>query len=361
MNRAFFRPFALALLLTLFGCRVSPQSFETPATIRDPVPAVRATTPANGVTGFVELAIHWPDTGFKAAVIPSTTNAIGVRIRKGANLFKEAFATREATATIAVLTLEVEATADLEVEVRAFRQAKPNWDQDAPIAKATSSVTVKPSQTASLIMVLDPAVVPTVSSLNVVAGVPGSEVTLTGTNFGSGAIPVSVTFNGTPSTSVSRTNETTLVAKVPAGATTGYVKVSADGVPSPSGPLYWVLNAYGIEAPKAPWDTSAASSRFITFGSFLQLTATSSVAFKPGESSVTFGVAPKTGWSRSNSLAGVLGASSGLFQAVTNLGTGLVTAQIGSAVSTLSITIFDPNPSWSAGAHDPAQPANHLE
>ena len=68
---------------------------------------------------------------------------------------------------------------------------------------------------------------PTVSSLSPSSGTIGSTITITGTNFVSGA--TTVTFNGILSINVIVTNSGQLTATVPSGATTGPIKVITSG------------------------------------------------------------------------------------------------------------------------------------
>jgi len=58
----------------------------------------------------------------------------------------------------------------------------------------------------------------------------GASVTITGQNFGS--TQGTVTFNGTKATSITSWSPTSIVVTVPTGATTGYVTVTAGGVPT---------------------------------------------------------------------------------------------------------------------------------
>jgi carbon monoxide dehydrogenase subunit G len=72
---------------------------------------------------------------------------------------------------------------------------------------------------------------PTITSLSPTSGAVGASVTITGTNFGSSQGTSSVTFNGVGATPTSWA-ATKIVVPVPAGATTGPVIVTVNGVPS---------------------------------------------------------------------------------------------------------------------------------
>jgi RHS repeat-associated protein len=72
---------------------------------------------------------------------------------------------------------------------------------------------------------------PTLTSLSIPSGMVGEVVTLSGANFGSTQGLGTVKFNGTVATATSW-GVSSIVAKVPAGATTGNIVVTADGVAS---------------------------------------------------------------------------------------------------------------------------------
>ena len=72
---------------------------------------------------------------------------------------------------------------------------------------------------------------PSITKLSVTSGPVGTAVTITGTNFGSTQGSGTVTFNGTVAT-ITSWSATSIVTKVPTGATTGNVVVNASGVAS---------------------------------------------------------------------------------------------------------------------------------
>src|SRR6266404_5617389 len=72
---------------------------------------------------------------------------------------------------------------------------------------------------------------PSITSLNPTSGVVGTSVTIAGANFGTTQGASTVTFNGTAGTPASWST-TSVVAAVPAGATTGNVVVTVGGVAS---------------------------------------------------------------------------------------------------------------------------------
>lgn len=95
---------------------------------------------------------------------------------------------------------------------------------------------------------------PTISTLSTNTGAVGAAVTITGTNFGATQGTSTVAFNGTPATSITSWSDTSIVAAVPTGATTGKVVVTVNGVASagasftvPGSPEIDNLNpAYGL-------------------------------------------------------------------------------------------------------------------
>src|SRR5207245_2813504 len=69
---------------------------------------------------------------------------------------------------------------------------------------------------------------PNISSLSPTSGPVGSNVQINGTNFIDGGVFFNVYFNGTIVTQIYVYNTTTIVARVPAGATTGNVQLRND-------------------------------------------------------------------------------------------------------------------------------------
>jgi IPT/TIG domain len=75
---------------------------------------------------------------------------------------------------------------------------------------------------------------PTVSYTNPSSGPVGTVVTITGSYFGATQGSSTVTFNGTAATPTTWSN-TSIVAPVPSGATTGKVRVTVNGIVSNGG------------------------------------------------------------------------------------------------------------------------------
>jgi hypothetical protein len=89
-----------------------------------------------------------------------------------------------------------------------------------------------------LFTVTTPAFPPNISSLSPTHGPAGTPVTISGTHFGTSQGSSTVTFNGVAAT-VSSWSDTSIVASVPATATTGNVVVTVGGVAS-NGVLFTV-------------------------------------------------------------------------------------------------------------------------
>ena len=92
---------------------------------------------------------------------------------------------------------------------------------------------------------------PTITSLNPTFGPLGSSVTITGNYFGASQGTSTVTFNGTAATPTSWSN-TSIVAPVPASATTGYVVVTVGGVAS-NGVIFTVSGSGGGSSAGWTW------------------------------------------------------------------------------------------------------------
>jgi len=103
---------------------------------------------------------------------------------------------------------------------------------------------------------------PTISSLTPTSGAAGMAVTIAGTNFGSTQGTSTVTFNQTAATVMSW-SATSIVAKVPNGATTGNVVVKVGGIAS-NGVSFTVTSVCGetaqagIDSNNANWGFASA-------------------------------------------------------------------------------------------------------
>ena len=95
---------------------------------------------------------------------------------------------------------------------------------------------------------------PEITSLDPVEGAVGTAVTITGTNFGATAGEAGrVSFNGTQGVPTSW-SETTIQVPVPAGATTGPVRVTAQAGGASNGVEFSVLPAISLESFRGRWE-----------------------------------------------------------------------------------------------------------
>jgi hypothetical protein len=120
-------------------------------------------------------------------------------------------------------------------------------------------------------------VAPYITNLSVTSGAVNTSVTITGTSFGT--TQGTVTFNGTPATTITNWTDTSIQTSVPTGATTGNVVVTAVGVAS-----------NGVPFTVAPGITTLSPTSGVV-GSSLTITGTS---FGTTQGTVTFNGTPAT-------------------------------------------------------------------
>jgi len=143
---------------------------------------------------------------------------------------------------------------------------------------------------------------PVISSLNPTSAAVGTPVTISGTNFGTSQGNSKVTFNGTPATPTTWSS-TSIVAPVPAGASSGNVVVTVGGVSS---------NGVAFTVPPAP-SIGSLNPTAGEVGTPVTITGTNFGASQ-GSSRVTFNgtLAIPTGWNATSIVAPVpAGATSG--------------------------------------------------
>jgi hypothetical protein len=100
-----------------------------------------------------------------------------------------------------------------------------------PIGATTGNVVVRVGTVNSNNRLFTVLPAPTISNLSTTNGMPGTAVTITGTNFGATKGSSTVKFNGTTAATTTW-NATTISATVPSGATSGPVVVTVNNVPS---------------------------------------------------------------------------------------------------------------------------------
>jgi lysophospholipase L1-like esterase len=108
---------------------------------------------------------------------------------------------------------------------------------------------------------------PVISSLSPPTGAVGTSITITGANFGATKGTSTVRFNGTLATT-SSWSATSIVASVPAGATTGNVVVTVGGVAS-NGVLFTVTTGSGVVTiPRTNWTLRFVDSEEVAVGNY---------------------------------------------------------------------------------------------
>jgi len=168
---------------------------------------------------------------------------------------------------------------------------------------------------------------PSITSLNPTSGVLGTSVTITGANFGASQGTSTVSFNGIGAAPTSW-SATSIVAPVPAGATTGNVVVTVGGVASNG--VGFTVTAPGPSITSLnPSSGLAGASVTVTGANFGATQGTSTVKFN-GIS------APPTSWSATSIVAAV----------PTGATTGNVVVTVGGVASNgVSFTVTVPAPS----------------
>lgn len=340
--------FTVALTFGLVGCSMRPGNFvPLPITSLGSVGTEAATTPGAGPSqtaavqyGTLQLAVRWPElpSGYQTALIPTTTNTLTVKVTSGSTILGETSVSRLANQATATATMSLKAGNNLALQVLAYHETVPVPDTASPVARYDGNVNIVPSQKTAATIQLSPLFPPTITGLSTNVGVTGDYVTITGTNFGTGSVPVTVAFNGYLSDSVTRLNETSLKAKLPPGVPTGYVVVTADGVSSPNGWVLWVPNTLPISSVKENWDPTPASDRMVRFGQTMQYSASPTWIYKNGDT-LNYGTPPLPTWQLSNAAAGTIDPS-GLFTATRSYEVTNVSAALGSLNSaTQSVTL----------------------
>ena len=122
---------------------------------------------------------------------------------------------------------------------------------------------------------------PTVTGFSPSSGLPGSSVTIGGTNFGG---TTSVTFNGVAASSYSVDSASSITATVPAGATDGHIAVTNPGGTAPSPGVFFVIQAPSITSFSPTFGLPAAT---VTVNG-THLTGTTAVKFGTTSASFSF-------------------------------------------------------------------------
>jgi len=132
---------------------------------------------------------------------------------------------------------------------------------------------------------------PSISSLTPTSGVVGTSVTIAGANFGASQGTSTVTFNGTSATPTSWSS-TSIVAPVPAGATTGNVVVTVGGVASNGVAFTVTVGSGGIKLVQhVGKDAGTSNSSSLAFTTNNTAGNWIAVVIRAGKSGQTLGVA----------------------------------------------------------------------
>ncbi len=333
-----------AVSFGMVGCTVRPGSLVSLPVATTGASAVSAAQPEpvaeQGQTpvseyGTLSLTVRWPErpTGYQTALIPTSTNTLVIKVSSGSTEVASATVTRQVGASTATANVPLKAGNNLSVEVLAYREAAPVPEGAEPTARGTANVNITRSRKTSAGVSLTPLFVPTITALSTNTGVPGDEVTITGTNFATDGTPVQVYFNGYITGAVP-TSSTSVKVTVPPGTPTGKVVLKSDGVSSEDNFVFWVPKTVTVTENKKFWDPSPSGTQIVILGKEEQLFYSVNWETKTGENIGYFGTPPSPTWRSSDESAGTVDES-GVFTAGGSYraaGTS-VTAQFGSMLS----------------------------
>lgn len=210
------RLLSLALLAATLGCQASQPVLRSPGLM--PGASVSA-------GGRVELSVRWP---YRTQVIPTSTQRLVIRV-EGPTSQRTVVDRPVGEAPVSVATLELEAGDDYRIAVEAYDASDP----DLPIASGRSEpFSALPNTLHRVTVALQATFVPAVLSVSPDNGGPGALVTVAGSNFGlsRGLWPV-VSFGGILAARGVQAGPEALTVRVPAGARSGPLGVTVDGVP----------------------------------------------------------------------------------------------------------------------------------
>lgn len=336
---------AALVSLGMVGCMLKPAPFVEPTgrapSIESPATAAAPETTDAAQVGVVPaseygtltLSVRWPQqTGYQTALLPTSTNTLGIWVKQGTSTLKREVLTRVPGQPTATASLKLQAANNLSVEVKAYREFEPNLDTAVPIAQKSGTFNITRSKNTAANLTLDPLNVPTVDGMSTNYGVTGDTVVLTGTNFGSGTVPTPlVAFNGVRAVSVTRNSETQLTVTVPPSAVTGKVVVTADGVDSTSEAIFWVPQTLMINSTGENWEPWGLDYRLVMFGKTRKFVAFATWTIKIGDP-MAYGTPPSPTWTLSNPSAGSIDGN-GLFTAARSYQQTNVSASLGSLQS----------------------------
>ncbi|MBI6545700.1 MAG: IPT/TIG domain-containing protein [Cyanobacteria bacterium NC_groundwater_1444_Ag_S-0.65um_54_12] len=233
-------------LLVLAGCRTSLP--VAPSGQRSTGPRSEQASGADQ-TAYLVIRVRWPERdwpNFHAAAIPQSTNALRVTVTGADRAPLVKYLARQAGPATAPVTetLRLPEGANLAIAVDAFREGIPVPDGADVIARGSvAGINAQAGERLVVPLTLTPTFAPAITGLSFNGSPILETVTINGSGFGTGSIPVKVTFNGiaVAAADLKRTSDTVMTAKVPALATTGPLIVEVDGIPGNADTIYWVM------------------------------------------------------------------------------------------------------------------------
>jgi hypothetical protein len=281
-------------------------------------------TIATEVFGTVRMTVKWPpgdaespdpfsaqSARRRVQLIPTTTQALVVTISdSGGKLAIPPFAVaRPPGAATSSISLRVPENPNLSVDVTAYRDVPPDLTGFAgagatAIARATlPGVIVRRSVDTNLKLTLVSLFVPSLGAMSTNVGAAGKRVLFSrGRNLTRAAgAKLEISFNGVPA-SLAMVDDATLIAEIPAGATTGPVTVVNDGVPAANNPVFWTIDKFEAAVDTPPIDGQPVLPGRAYYGAKLNYQATYNFLLSQG---ATFDPAPQPIWTIANNpLAG---------------------------------------------------------
>ncbi len=248
---------ALAAALALAGCR-APFGLAGLAVPPAGSSGQIAHGPQVARTATLTLRVKWPERdfpGFRAASIPQTTNTLVVTVSgAGRQTVSDTFSRPAGPATEPVThTLTIAEGTGLTIEVKAYREQAPVPVSAVPVAAGSvAGINALAGERVPVALTLTAAFAPKITSLGFNGAPTLQTLTITGENFGTGDMPVKVTFDGVEAAQgeVNRASDTSMQVKIPANARTGPLIVETDGIASPPDTVFWVMQNDLPDSPK---------------------------------------------------------------------------------------------------------------
>lgn len=209
-------------------------------------------------TATLLVRVKWPERdlpGFTAAAIPTSTNALVIKVSGSGRPDVVTTITRPAgPATDPVVTkIDLPEGTDLTLDVKAYRESSPTPGATNFIAHGTTPIAqALAGKLVNVSVTLDAKFAPKITKLSAYGSLTGENITITGLNFGTGDTPIKVKFGGKdgleadPAT-LNRKSDTEIVVRVPAQGVTGPLVVVADGIPSTEDANFWVMEVASLK------------------------------------------------------------------------------------------------------------------